>query len=180
MQESRWYILQVAPGSEKRVMEDIKLNISKQGLESHVESIIIPSEQHDAVRKGKKVSIERKIFPGYMLIRMIMTEDLWHIIRKINKVSNFLGTKDKPKPLQDSEVDAIFVTIKESEVSRKNALVFNIADSVKVIDGPFEAMIGVIEEVDEHKERLVVSVSIWGRSTKINLAYSQVTKVIPD
>lgn len=177
MQESRWYILQVAPGSEKRVMEDIKLN---KELEKYIESIFIPSESHDAYRKGKKVSIERKIFPGYMLLRMSMTEEIWHMIRKISKVSNFLGSKDKPKPLQDSEVEAIFATIKESEVTRKNALVFNVCDSVRVIDGPFETMIGVIEEVDAHKERLVVSVSIWGRSTKINLSYSQVTKIIPE
>lgn len=176
MKESRWYILQVAPGSEKKVSEDIKLEMSKKGLSDYLESVFIPSESHEAYRKGKKVNLERKIFPGYMLLKMVMTEEVWSTIKRINKVGNFLGSKDKPKSLLNSEVDAIFARIEEGAFLRRNALTFSVGDSVKVADGPFESLIGLVEDVDSVKERLVVSVSIWGRSTKINLAYSQVTK----
>lgn len=174
--ENRWYIIQVVPGSEKKVCEDIKDQMQKKNLSHCVERIFVPSENHDAYRKGKKVSIERKVFPGYILIKMIMNEDSWHAVKRVNKVNNFLGAGDRPKPLPDAEVERIFQQIEEGAFMKQNALTFSLGDLVKVTDGPFESLVGTVEDVDVSKERLVVSVSIWGRATKIDLQFSQVTK----
>ncbi len=175
---SNWYILQVYSGQEKRVSEQIKAQTLKKGLSDKIEEINIPSEEVIEMKKGKNVNSERRFFPGYILIKMLMNDDLWHTIKNIPKVSGFLGgKKGEPSPVSQSEIDSIMLQVKEGLDRPKPSVSFEVGEQVRVSDGPFTSFNGMVEEVDEEKARLKVSVSIFGRSTPVDLEYSQVEKV---
>ena len=173
-----WYILQVHSGTEKKVEKELLAQLEKKGLKSNIEKIEIPSEEVVEMKKGKKVNIDRKFFPGYMMIKMAMDDEIWHTVRSIPKVYGFLGgKKGEPIPVPQSEIDLIFNQMKEGVDKPKPSVSFEIGEQVRVSDGPFSSFNGMVEEVDEEKARLKVSVSIFGRSTPIDLEYSQVEKV---
>lgn len=176
--KARWYILHVYSGFEKKVKQAIEENAAQQGLSEMFEEVTIPSEDVLEMRRGKKVTMEKKFFPGYMLVKMVMNDASWHLVKTIPKVTGFLGGGgNKPQPISPSEAERIFAQLQEGMEKPKNRVVFEIGEQIKVVDGPFESFIGVIEDVDSEKERIKVSVSIFGRPTPVDLQYSQVEKV---
>ena len=173
-----WYILQVYSGNEKKIEKELLAQTEKRGLRENISKILIPSEEVIEMKKGKKVSSERKFFPGYMLIQMIMDDEIWHIVKALPKVYGFLGgKKGEPIPVSQNEIDSILNQMKDGLEKPKPSVSFEIGEQVRVSDGPFSSFNGMVEEVDEEKARLKVSVSIFGRSTPVNLDYSQVEKV---
>ena len=173
-----WYILQVYSGKEKKIEKELLAQTEKRGLRENISKILIPSEEVIEMKKGKKVSSERKFFPGYMLIQMIMDDEIWHIVKALPKVYGFLGgKKGEPIPVSQNEIDSILNQMKDGLEKPKPSVSFEIGEQVRVSDGPFSSFNGMVEEVDEEKARLKVSVSIFGRSTPVNLDYSQVEKI---
>ena len=173
-----WYILQVYSGNEKKIEKELLVQAEKKGLKDNISKILIPSEEVIEMKKGKKVSSERKFFPGYMLIQMIMDDEIWHIVKALPKVYGFLGgKKGEPIPVSQNEIDSILNQMKDGLEKPKPSVSFEIGEQVRVSDGPFSSFNGMVEEVDEEKARLKVSVSIFGRSTPVNLDYSQVEKI---
>ena len=173
-----WYILQVYSGNEKKIEKELLAQTEKKGLRDNISKILIPSEEVIEMKKGKKVSSERKFFPGYMLIQMVMDDEIWHIVKALPKVYGFLGgKKGEPIPVSQNEIDSILNQMKDGLEKPKPSVSFEIGEQVRVSDGPFSSFNGMVEEVDEEKARLKVSVSIFGRSTPVNLDYSQVEKI---
>ncbi len=140
--------------------------------------ILIPTEEIIEIKKGEKVKSERKFFPGYILVQMTLTDETWHLVRGISKVSGFLGARGKPLPLSTAEVQRIVKRVEDSANNIKHTIVYEVGDSVTVCDGPFASFQGVIEEVEPEKERVKVSVSIFGRSTNVDLSFAQVEKIL--
>ncbi len=173
---ARWYIVQAHSGFEKKVAQSIKDQAVLQELDSYVEEILVPVEEITEVRKGKKVTSERKFFPGYVLAKMVMNGVTYHLIKNTPKVSGFLGASGKPAPISQKEVDRILHQLEEGVERAEAAIIYEIGEEVKVIDGPFVSFSGTVEEVDEERERLKVSVSIFGRATPVELEYAQVEK----
>ena len=171
-----WYIVQAYSGFEKKVVESIKDILSKNKLESHLDEILVPTHQVTEVKKGKRTKKERKYFPGYILIRVDLNKQIYHLIKNLQKVSGFLGSADKPSPLSDDEIKRILGQVSESAINQKSGISFEIGEKVKVCDGPFASFNGLIEEIDEEKSRLKVSVSIFGRATPVDLEFIQVEK----
>ena len=173
-----WYILQVFSGSEKKVLDNILAQATKKGHRDKIEKWLIPAEDVIEMKRGKKINSERKFFPGYLILKMLMTDDIWHIVRGVPKVSGFLGgKKGEPSPVSQKEIDKIINQVKEGLDKPKPSVSFEVGEQVRVSDGPFTSVNGVVEEVEEEKARLKVSVSIFGRSTPVELEYSQVEKV---
>ncbi len=174
----KWYIVHAYSGFEKKVSDQLLLQAEKKGIRKNIEEILVPSEDVIEMKKGKKINSERKFFPGYILLKVVMNDELWHVVRKIPKVSGFLGgRKGEPSPVSQKEVDSIMHQIKEGLDRPKPSVSFEVGEQVRVSDGPFTSFNGMVEEVDEEKARLKVSVSIFGRSTPVDLDYSQVEKV---
>jgi transcription termination/antitermination protein NusG len=175
----QWYALQVYSGKEKAVIRLLKERIKLAKVENLFGEIVVPSEEVVEMRGGQKRKSERKFFPGYVLIQMVLDENTWHLVRRTSNVMGFIGaTNDatKPKPLAEKEIDAIFNRVKEGEEKPRPKILFEPGEVVRVIDGPFADFDGVVEDVNYEKSRLRVSVLIFGRSTPVELEFSQVQK----
>lgn len=177
MSKSRWYIIHAYSGFENKVAAAISEQADQQGLNALVDEVIVPTEEVIEVRKGKKVTSEKKFFPGYVLIKMILTDDTYHLVNSHAKVTGFLGPQGKPSPISDAEAARILNQVVEGVERPRPNVVYEIGEEVKVIDGPFASFNGSVEEVDEDRARLKVSVSIFGRATPVELEYTQVEKV---
>ena len=171
-----WYIVQAYSGFEKKVVDSIKDTLSKKKLESNLEQILVPTHQVTEVKKGKRTKREKKYFPGYVLVKVNLNKEIYHLIKNIQKVSGFLGSGDQPTPISDKEIQRILGQVSESAINQKSGITFEIGEKVKVCDGPFASFSGLIEEIDEEKSRLKVSVSIFGRATPVDLEFNQVEK----
>ncbi|MBV1706516.1 MAG: transcription termination/antitermination protein NusG [Hyphomicrobiales bacterium] len=173
----RWYIVHAYSNFEKKVAESIREHAAQRGLTDKFEEILVPSENVVEVRRGRKINSERKFFPGYVLVRCDLTDDVYHLIKNAPKVTGFLGTDKKPMPIPDFEADRIKGHVKERVDHPTQAIHFEVGETVRVADGPFASFNGVVEEVDESRSRVKVAVSIFGRATPVDLEYGQVEKV---
>jgi transcriptional antiterminator NusG len=172
----RWYSVSVLSNFEKKIAEQIRTKVAEQGLEDQIDEVLVPTEEVIEVRRGKKVTAERRFMPGYVLVHMEMSDEGYHLINGINRVTGFLGPQGRPMPMRDAEVQAILGRVAEGEEAPRTLISFEIGEKVKVNDGPFEDFDGMIEEVDDENQRLKVSVSIFGRETPVELEFTQVTK----
>ena len=170
-------MLHAYSGYEKKVADSIVDQATKLGVSEHIEDISVPTQNIVEVKRGVRVNTERKIFPGYILIKMSLNDDTWHIIKTTPKLSGFLGNKGKPIPISNSEAKRISQQVVDGVEKTRPAIMYDVGEQVKVIDGPFASFNGEIEQIDEEKARLRVAVSIFGRSTPVDLDYSQVEKV---
>jgi transcriptional antiterminator NusG len=173
----RWYVLHVYSGFEKKIATQIKETAAQKGLADQIEEVMVPTEEVVEIRRAQKVNAERKFFPGYVLVKMNLTDETWHLVRDIPKVTGFLGSKMRPTPISEAEAVRMLRQAQEGTEHRRPAILFEIGEQVRVADGPFTSFNGVIEDVDEDKGRVKVSVSIFGRSTPVELEYTQVEKV---
>ncbi len=172
----RWYVVHVFSGSEKKMAQAILEQAQANGLEEQIEDVMVPTEEVVEVRRGAKVQSERKFFPGYILIKMELTDAAWSVVQAQPRVTGFLGGKGKPVPITNSEAERLIKQMDEGVERPRSTISFDIGEEVRVIEGPFESFNGVVEEADDEKERLKVSVSIFGRSTPVELEYSQVER----
>ncbi|MGE4313537.1 MAG: transcription termination/antitermination protein NusG [Pseudobdellovibrionaceae bacterium] len=172
----RWYVLHVYSGFENKVAEAIREKAAKHGLEEMVGEIMVPTEEVVEVKRGQKVNAERKFYPGYVLAKLDLNDEVWHIVKDTPKVTGFLGANNKPAPISQKEAERILKQVQEGVERPRPSVSFDIGEDVKVIDGPFASFAGNVEEVDEDKQKLKVSVSIFGRATPVELDYAQVEK----
>lgn len=173
----RWYVIHVYSGFEAKVAESIREQAEKKGMSELIEEVLVPTEEVVEMRRGQKVNAERKFFPGYVLVRMDMTDETWHLVRNTPKVTAFLGANNRPVPISDREAERIIKQVAEGVERPKPSIIFEIGEEVRVTDGPFESFNGFVEDVDEERSRVKVAVSIFGRSTPVELEYSQVDKI---
>ena len=173
----RWYIVHAYSNFENKVAQSIKDQAAQRGLEDKFDEVMVPTEKVVEVRRGRKVDTERKFFPGYVLVKMDMSDQTYHLIKNIPKVTGFLGSGDKPMPITEKEAMAILQQVQEGVEHPKPSVSFEVGESVRVSDGPFASFNGIVEEVDEERARLKVAVSIFGRPTPVELEYAQVEKV---
>ena len=172
----RWYSVSVLSNFEKKVAVDIENKAKQKGLWGKFEKILVPTEKVVEVRRGRKVDAERKFFPGYVLVRANLTDDVFHLIKNTPKVTGFLGTDSKPVPIPDSEAERILTQVQEGVDRPKPSVTFETGEQVRVSDGPFASFNGIVQEVDEERSRLKVEVSIFGRATPVDLEFGQVEK----
>ena len=174
---SRWYVVHVYSGFEKKVAQAIREQAGQKGLSEAFEDISVPTEEVVEMRRGQKVNAERKFFPGYVLVKMDLTDETWHLVRNTAKVTGFLGARGRPSPISEAEAERIMRQVQEGIERPKPSITFEIGETVRVCDGPFTSFNGMVEEIDEERARLKVAVSIFGRATPVELEYSQVEKV---
>ena len=172
----RWYSVSVLSNFEKKVAEQIKTAVAEANLGDEIDEVLVPTEEVIEVRRGKKVTSERRFMPGYVLVHMELSDEGYHLINSINRVTGFLGPQGRPMPMRDAEVQAILGRVEEGQEAPRTLIHFEIGEKVKVSDGPFEDFDGMVEEVDEEHQRLKVTVSIFGRATPVELEFTQVTK----
>ena len=173
----RWYIVHAYSNFENKVAESIRDQAKQRGLSDYFEEVMVPKEKVVEVRRGRKIDAERKFFPGYVLVKMDLTDEAYHLVKNTPKVTGFLGSGLKPMPVSEKEVARIIGAIEEGVERPKPAIRFEIGETVRVTDGPFQSFNGVVEQVDEERSRLRVTVSIFGRATPVELEYGQVEKV---
>ncbi len=176
-QDGKWYIVHTYSGFEKKVAQAIKDQAIRKGMGDLIQEAMVPTEEVVEMRRGQRVSSERKFLPGYVLVRMVMTDETWHLVKNTAKVTGFLGTGGKPSPIRQSEADRILRQVQEGIERPKPSILFEIGEMVRVSDGPFASFNGMVEDIDEDKARLKVAVTIFGRSTPVELEYSQVEKL---
>jgi len=172
----RWYVVHVFSGSEKKMAQSILEQAASHGLEDQIEEVMVPTEEVVEVRRGAKVQSERKFFPGYILVKMELSDAAWSLVQNQPRVTGFLGGKGKPVPITEAEAERLIKQMDEGVERPRSTLSFDIGEEVRVVEGPFESFNGVVEEADDEKERLKVAVSIIGRATPVELEYSQVEK----
>lgn len=173
----RWYIVHAYSNFERKVAESIKERAASAGLGDLLAEVLVPMEEVVEMRRGRKVSSERKFFPGYVLVKMELNDQTYHLIKATPKVTGFLGTENKPIPITDEEAGRILQQVQEGVERPKPSVTFEIGEQVRVADGPFASFSGLVEEVDEERARLKVAVSIFGRATPVELEYAQVEKL---
>ena len=174
--EQRWYIIHTYSGFEKKVAQAIREQ-AERSMPDLFEEILVPMEEVVEMRRGQKISSERKFFPGYVLIKMVMTNESWHLVKNTSKVTGFLGTAGEPTPISQAEADRILQQVQEGVERPKPLIEFTVGEMVRVADGPFSSFNGMVEEIDQDKARVKVSVSIFGRATPVELEYTQVEKL---
>ena len=172
----RWYSVSVLSNFEKKIAETIRVTAEEQGLTDQIAEVLVPTEEVIEVRRGKKVTAERRFMPGYVLVQMEMSDEGYHLINSINRVTGFLGPQGRPMPMRDAEVQQILGRVEEGQEAPRSIINFEIGEKVKVNEGPFEDFDGMVEEVDEENNRLKVTVSIFGRATPVELEFTQGTK----
>ena len=173
---NNWYIVQTFSGFEQKVAENLKETIKKKELGDKITDVLVPTHEITEVKRGKRVQRKKKYFPSYVLVKMEMNKELYHMIKNIQKVTGFLGSSGAPARVSDAEIDKILGNIKEGSLVPEPSVSFDVGEQVKVCEGPFASFTGLVEEVDEEKSRLKVSVSIFGRQTPVELEYNQVEK----
>mgnify|MGYP001261740905 FL=1 len=174
---ARWYVVHVYSGFESKVAQSIREQAQQTGLDELIEEVLVPMEEVVQMRRGAKVNAERKFFPGYVLAKMEMTDDAWHLVKDTPKVTGFLGADKKPSPISESEAQRILHQVQEGVERPKPSVTFEIGEQVRVSDGPFTSFNAMVEDVDEERARLKVAVSIFGRATPVELEYGQVEKL---
>ncbi len=177
--DAKWYIVHVYSNFEHKVAEAIKAEAAQRGLEAAFEEIVVPTEEVVEVRRGRKTTAEKTFFPGYVMVKMRLTDDAYHLVKNTAKVTGFLGGDGgkKPLPVSEREVRQTLGRVEEGAERARPTISFDIGEKVKVMDGPFQSFEGVVEEVDEERARLKVAVSIFGRATPVELEYTQVEKL---
>jgi len=173
----RWYIVHAYSNFERKVAESIKERASAAGLGDMFEEVLVPMEEVVEMRRGRKVSSERKFFPGYVLVKMDLTDEVYHLIKNTPKVTGFLGSDNKPMPISEAEANRILHQVQEGIERPKPSVSFEVGEQVRVSDGPFASFNGTVEEVDEARSRVKVAVSIFGRATPVELEFGQVEKL---
>ncbi len=174
---AKWYVIHVYSGFEKKVAQSILEQAKQAGMSHLIEEVTVPAEEVVEMRRGAKVSAERKFFPGYVLAKIDMTDESWHLVKNTPKVTGFLGSGNKPIPISEAEATRIMHQVQEGIERPKPAILFEIGEQVRVCDGPFNSFNGFVEDIDEERSRLKVAVSIFGRSTPVELEYAQVEKL---
>ncbi|GGF76721.1 transcription termination/antitermination protein NusG [Terasakiella brassicae] len=176
MAQARWYVIHAYSGFENKVAQSILEQAEKKGLSEFFEQVIVPTEEVVEMRRGSKVNAKRKFFPGYVLAKMQLTDETWNMVKNTAKVTDFLGAQGKPAPITEEEANRILHQVEEGVDRPRPSVSFEIGEEVRVTDGPFASFNGLVEDVDEEKARLKVSVSIFGRATPVELEYNQVEK----
>lgn len=174
---ARWYVVNVYSGSEKKVAESLREQAVLKKMEDKILDVFVPVENVIEIRRGTKVNAEHKFFPGYILVRMELSDETWLVVKNTPRVSGFLGSRNKPQPISDAEVEKIMNQVKEGVERPQTNVSFETGEQIRVTDGPFASFVGVVEDVDAEKNRLKVSVSIFGRYTPVELEFSQVEKI---
>ena len=173
---AKWYILHTVSGSEKRVKQMLQDQIARKSMSDQFEDIVVPLIEVPEIKKGKRVITEKKFMPGYILIKMQMTDESWHLVKSVPKITGFLGSKTKPNAMSDEEVERIFKQLESETKNASSSSLYNVGDKIQVIDGPFDSFSGFVEEIDAGGQKLKISVSIFGKATPIELSFSQVKK----
>lgn len=174
---ARWYVVNVYSGSEKKVAESLREQATLKKMDDKILEVFVPTENVVEIRKGAKVNAEHKFFPGYILVKMELTDETWLVVNNTPRVSGFLGSRNKPQPITDAEVQKIMNQVQEGLERPQTNVNFETGEQIRVIDGPFASFVGIVEDIDTEKNRLKVSVSIFGRYTPVELEFSQVEKI---
>ena len=173
----RWYVVNVYSGSEKKVAESLREQATLKKMDDKILEVFVPTENVVEIRKGTKVNAEHKFFPGYILVKMELTDETWLVVKNTPRVSGFLGSRNKPQPISDAEVQKIINQVQEGLERPQTNVNLETGEQIRVIDGPFASFVGIVEDIDTEKNRLKVSVSIFGRYTPVELEFSQVEKM---